>query len=216
MDSSNGETDDPQQQGGRDGAKASPSVDAPEGSSGGSPLDRLKRIWANPSYRFVLLFIPYLVLISVGYPLLLKHWSGFVQAFIHATANIEFFLFDIFSDEISVNGKHVVFGGFAVKIVDECTGIYEMLIFSAAVAAFPTNIKNKVLGLIFGNPLIYAFNIVRIGGLIAVGHFHRESFEFVHVYFMQATMIVMITSVWLLWITQVVRDRSDAHTPPPG
>jgi exosortase/archaeosortase family protein len=89
-----------------------------------------------------------------------------------------------------------------------------MLIYSAAVLAFPTHWRNRLLGLLLGNPLIYFFNLVRIGMLIWVGAWFRDWFEFMHVYFMQATMIVMITGVWLLWITQVVRDRDIARPDP--
>ena len=96
------------------------------------------------------------------------------------------------------------------------TGIYEMLIYSAAVCAFPTNWKNKSIGLLLGNPLIYLFNVLRIGMLIWVGHVERSWFDFMHVYFMQATMIVMITSVWLLWITRVVRDRDIVQPARPA
>jgi archaeosortase B (VPXXXP-CTERM-specific) len=214
MDSKNGETDDPQQGGGRD-ERAATHADAPNrGPTDSGLLARLKGIWANPSYRFVLLFIPYLMVISVGYPLLLTHWGGFVQAFIDATASIEYYMFRPFTEHIAVDGKMVMFRSFGVRIVDECTGIYEMLIFSAAVAAFPTSVKHKILGFLFGNPLIYLFNVLRIAVLIAVGHYHRESCGFGDVYLMQATMIVMITSVWLLWITVVVRDRSDAPATP--
>ena len=176
--------------------------------------ERVKRIWRNPAYRFALLFLPYLAVIAIGYPIFLKRFSGVVQAFIHATAFLEYWSFRLFSDQISLNEKLVVFGGFAVKIIDECTGIYEMLIFSAAVLAFPPRWRNKLTGILMGCPLIYLFNIVRIAMLIVVGRYYPPVFNFMHLYFWQATMIIMITSVWLLWIIKVVRsDESDSAAP---
>jgi archaeosortase B (VPXXXP-CTERM-specific) len=80
-----------------------------------------------------------------------------------------------------------------------------MLIFSAAVLAFPTSWKKKAVGLLLGNPAIYLFNVVRIAMLIVVGRYWPGAFDFMHLYFWQATMIVMIVSVWLLWIIKVVR-----------
>lgn len=177
-------------------------------------LARLRSAWANPAYRFVMLFLPYLAVVSVGYPAMLRHWGGFVQAFIDGTAAIEHWVFALFSNSATLNGKMVAYGGFTVTIVDECTGLYEMLIYSAAVLVFLTHWRHKALGLLLGNPLIYFFNVVRIGLLIWVGAAARSWFDFMHVYFMQATMIVMITGVWLLWITQVVRDRDIARPDP--
>ena len=37
------------------------------------------------------------------------------------------------------------------------------------------------------------------------------TFDFMHLYFWQATLILMITSVWLLWIFQVVRREDPAR-----
>jgi archaeosortase B (VPXXXP-CTERM-specific) len=197
-----------------DGAPADSDTPAPPPPSPKPRLSlwgKIRAAWANPAYRFVMLFLPYLAIVSVGYPMMLKYWGGFVQAFIDGTAWAEFQIFSLFTDDVKLNDKMVTYGFFTVTIVDECTGLYEMLIYSAAVCAFPTTWKKKGLGLLLGNPLIYFFNVVRIGMLIWVGEEAREWFDFMHVYFMQATMIVMITSVWLLWITQVVRDRDIAR-----
>jgi exosortase H (IPTLxxWG-CTERM-specific) len=174
--------------------------------------DRILDVWRNPAYRFVLLFMPYLAFVSIGYPYVVRNYNGVIQAFILATAQIEYWLFVPFSSQVAVDEKLVMFGGFAVKIIDECTGIYEMLIFAAAVLAFPTSWGKKGIGLLMGCPLIYVFNVLRIAMLIVVGRYWRDAFDFMHLYFWQATMIVMITSVWLLWITKVV--RSDEESAP--
>jgi archaeosortase B (VPXXXP-CTERM-specific) len=176
------------------------------------PVEAVKAIWRNPAYRFVALFLPYLAAASLGYPLMLEHSDGIIQAFIHATASIEYWLFALFADDVRLDGKMIWFGKFVVKIIDECTGIYEMLIFAAAVLAFPTSGAKRAVGLLLGCPLIYLFNVVRIAGLIWVGRYWSQAFEFMHLYFWQATMIAMITSVWLLWIVKVVQ-REDQAVP---
>jgi len=176
------------------------------------PLERARAVWRNPAYRFVLLFLPYLAVVSIGYPLFVRHYNPVVQWFILKTAQIEHAAFALFTSEVRIEDKLVFLGAFAVKIIDECTGIYEMLIFSAAVLAFPTTWAKKGLGLVLGCPLIYFFNLVRIAVLILVGRFWAGGFDFMHLYFWQATMIVMITGVWLIWITLVVRHEKE-RTP---
>ena len=105
-------------------------------------------------------------------------------------------------------------GSFNVLIIEECTGIFEVLIFLAAVLAYPTGWVDKLIGIALGVPILYAFNIARILVLLWVGRFHNELFEFMHIYFWQATLILMITSVWLLWILKVV--RRDEPSAPTG
>ena len=167
----------------------------------------LRGIWANPAYRFVALFLIYLGLVSVLYPLFTASFSGVIRWLIDATAYVEYLLLRPFTSEVSYAGHLVVFQGFSVKIIVECTGIFEIMIFSAAVLAFPTSIRKKAIGLFLGAPLLYLFNVVRIIVLILVGRYWFSIFDFMHIYFWQATLILMITSVWLLWIFKVVRDE---------
>jgi archaeosortase B (VPXXXP-CTERM-specific) len=166
----------------------------------------LRGLWRNPAYRFVFLFLVYLALVSVLYPVFTSSFPGAIRWLIDLTAQIEYWLFRPFTQDVSYAGNLVVFHGFSVKIIVECTGIYEILIFSAAVLAFPTSIRKKLIGLLLGGPLLYFFNVIRIVVLIIVGRYWFSIFDFMHIYFWQATLILMITSVWLLWIFKVVRD----------
>jgi hypothetical protein len=50
--------------------------------------------------------------------------------------------------------------------------------------------------------------------LMVVGRYYPAAFDFMHLYFWQATMIVMITSVWLLWIMKVVRSGEEPAPAP--
>jgi archaeosortase B (VPXXXP-CTERM-specific) len=170
---------------------------------------------ANPAYRFVGLFALYLAVIAVGYPWLTKRWFGAVQALTSATARIEHAILSLASDEASLTGNLVQLGSFSVRIIEECTGVFEVLIFLAAVLAYPTGWRKKLIGVGLGVPILYGFNLARILVLIWVGRYRPALFDFMHLYFWQATLILMITSVWLLWIFKVVRhEESPAATGP--
>ena len=165
--------------------------------------------WKNPAYRFVFLFLVYLGAAAYGYPKLRERYVWVVDAMAAGTARVEYYLFSVFSSDVTISNKVVAFKGFAVNIIEECTGVYEVLIFAAAVMAFPTTWSKKWVGLGLGIPLLYLFNVIRIAVLMLVGRYLPQYFDFMHLYFWQATLILMITSVWLLWITQVVnRDWS--------
>ena len=166
---------------------------------------RLRAISENPAYRFVGLFALYLALIAIGYPWVTKRWMFVVQGLAHGTAVIDYQILSLFSSETSLTGNMVHLGQFSVDIIEECTGIFEALIFLAAVLAYPTRWRDKLIGIGLGVPILYAFNLARILVLLWVGRFHYALFDFMHIYFWQATLILMITSVWLLWIFKVVQ-----------
>jgi exosortase H (IPTLxxWG-CTERM-specific) len=162
--------------------------------------------WKNPAYRFVFFFLLYLGIVAVGYPPLRERHVHVIDGLAELTATIQYYFFVPFTDDVTLTEKVVVFKGFAVKIIEECTGVYEVLIFIAAVLAFPTSLVKKAIGFGMGIPLLYVFNVVRIAVLILVGKYLPDYFDFMHLYFWQATLILMITSVWLLWITKVVKS----------
>ncbi len=167
--------------------------------------------WDNRAIRFVALFVIYLLVSSLVYPIVRTRYTFVLEALMVATAHIEYYMFVPFTDDVSVSDKLIVLKGFSVKIIEECTGAYEVIIFSSAVLAFPTSWAKRGIGLAFGVPMIYGFNTIRIMVLILVGKYYPAGFEFMHLYFWQATLIVMITSVWALWIFKVVIRE----TPPP-
>ena len=169
-------------------------------------IERVREAWRNPAYRFVFLFLLYLGIAATLYPPFTEAFPDVVYGMMTITAKIEYWILLPFTDQVTVNYNLVSFMGFPVKIIVECTGIYEVLIFSSAVLAFPTLWSKRGLGLLMGIPLLYLFNVVRIVVLILVGKFWPSIFDFMHIYFWQATLILMITSVWLLWIFKVVRD----------
>ena len=171
------------------------------------------QIWRNPTFRFIGLFALYLgafaFLLHAGF----EKFPGAIEFAVKSTAKLEYWILLLFSDQASLTGAAVYFGHFAVRIITECTGLFEMAIYAACVLAFPTSWRKKGLGLLLGIPAIYIFNLLRILCLLVVGRFANSTFDFFHLYFWQATLIIMITSVWLLWIYVIVRDETDSSLP---
>jgi archaeosortase B (VPXXXP-CTERM-specific) len=173
----------------------------------------MRRARANPTWRFLFFFAVYLGAVGTLLPIGTKAFPGITRLLVKATAAIEYALLAPFTDRASLANSTVHFGVFGVEIIAECTGLFEMAIYAACVLAFPTGWRNKGLGLAFGIPAIYAFNILRILCLLLVGRYASSSFEFFHLYFWQGTLILMITSVWMLWIYLVVRDETGSSLP---
>lgn len=95
---------------------------------------------------------------------------------------------------------------FPFIIISECGAIEIMAIYFAAVIAYPTLLRKKLLGIIVGIPLMYFVNIFRLSFLAVVGALNAGGkwFEFLHYYVWQAVYIVFVVAVWLAWIEFIV------------
>jgi archaeosortase B (VPXXXP-CTERM-specific) len=172
-----------------------------------------RRSFADPTWRFLVLFALYLAVVGLLLPRATKAFPGVMRFMVALTAAIEYRLLALFTEQASLTDTVVHLGSFGVRIIGECTGLFEMAIYTACVLAFPTSWRKRAYGLLFGIPAIYAFNVLRILCLLLVGRYANASFEFFHLYFWQGTLILMITSVWMLWVYLVVRDETGRSVP---
>ncbi len=192
-------------------------------SGGGSPaeprpepLGRLRAFWSVPTYRFAVLFLAFLVAIALLYSGLKLRYGSYFHVTETFTAQAVYRVMSVFSSEVKLTGDTTIFyGPFPVEIIEECSGIYEALLLGAALLAFPTAWYKTALGFAIGFPLIYAMNIARIAVLLVIGRYSPQYFEFLHLYFWQGTMVLMVASTWLLWVLWVVRDSEAPRGTAP-
>jgi exosortase H (IPTLxxWG-CTERM-specific) len=185
------------------------------------PIARLRSFWAVPTYRFAILFLALLTGMALAYPALRLRLGHQIRAFELFTAELVYEVLRLFSDKARLEGRGIVFfDHFPVAIIDECTGVYEAVLLSAALLAFPASWGKTAIGFLLGLPLIYALNLARIVLLLCVGRWLPGAFELMHVYFWQVTMIAMVSGLWLAWVIWVVRDdpgvRGQHRSPREG
>lgn len=160
---------------------------------------------------FILTFLGLLAVGAILYPYFSIALGSELEDFMAVTATACGAILDVFYDNVDFTGRYLSFHGFSVEIIEECTGIFEMLIFLAALISYPASWRSKLIGLILGIPALYLLNVIRIIFLAVVGAHHSSLFDFMHLYFWQATLILMITTVWVLWILLVVnREKKSA------
>jgi archaeosortase B (VPXXXP-CTERM-specific) len=169
----------------------------------------------KPIIRFCLLFLGLLIVLTFAFPSFTEKFDPQFTWFMAATADITGFCLKLLGFSAQSSGRIVSLPNFSVEIVGECTGLYEMLIFLAAVIAYPSSWRKKLIGVGLGIPILYGINIVRMVFITLVGNWSPQSFDFMHMYFWQVAMILIILSVWILWIEKVVhyeRKTVDIHT----
>lgn len=178
------------------------------------PAGRIRAFWSVPTYRFAVLFLAFLVSIALVYSGLRLRFAAHFGVTETVTARVVCWVMSLFSSEVVLkHGTTISFGPFAVSIIEECSGIYEALLLGAALLAFPTTWYKTLLGFAIGFPLIYAMNIARISVLLVIGRYFPHSFDFLHLYFWQGTMIAMVASTWLIWVLWVVRGDGVLGAP---
>jgi len=172
-------------------------------------IGHLRRL--TPTVRFLVVFVGALATLSIVYPWLSTRFHGITLRLMEATAAIVAMIASPLLDGLILAERTIRTPNIAIEVIEECTGIYEILIFWAAVIAFPAAWRAKITGIIGGALTLLAINIIRMVFLVVVGDRWPDSFDFLHTYFWQATLILMILTVWILWIRLVA-----SRTPKPA
>lgn len=152
-------------------------------------------------WRFILLFA---LVFTTGFALelwtpinhgLIDPWTGFL-------ARVSGIIITLLSEHVSVTGRVIrsLSTGFAISIEAGCNGVEATLILVAAMLAFPSPWKKKLIGLLWGIPAVQVLNVVRIVSLFFLGDYNKQWFEWAHLYLWQALIMLDVLVVWLLWL----------------
>ncbi len=96
----------------------------------------------------------------------------------------------------------------SVSIKKGCDAAEPMAIFVAAVIAFPATYKSKFAGLLFGIPILFLLNIVRVFTLFIAGVHYPDFFETMHLAVWQVLFIIFAIMLWVLWIKLMVKKTT--------
>lgn len=107
---------------------------------------------------------------------------------------------------------------FAVNIRNGCNGVEAMLIYFAAVLAFPATWRSRLLGVGLGLVAIQLVNLVRVVALFLTGVYLPKLFDSSHTVIWQTIVILAGVLLWILWANRFAvfpsRDRSGTPSPP--
>lgn len=164
------------------------------------PGRKIRALWANPQMRYPVLMIVYLVVGASIFNLGMSEFPEATLSLSRLTALFVHKFVGLFTNLSTQREAIVTLDGFAVMVITECVGLFEMVIYSACVLAFPAPLRAKLWGIPLGCAAIFCFNVLRIATLLVVGRHWNEYFDFFHIYFWQATLIGMIVGVLYGWI----------------
>lgn len=180
------------------------------------------------NYKDIILWVVFGLLFAVVLQIATHFNSGMEGGFLnpihkgltYATAYPLVGLLKLFGMQVSVettylntiNSMFVVFGPpnavtYRFEIIYECTGIYAWIVYSAAVLAYPTSIKNRLVGFGIGIPAIYLINMLRFICLSIIGAFWPSAFEFAHAYLWQVIIIGFVIFLFWGYLTWIVKNN---------
>lgn len=99
----------------------------------------------------------------------------------------------------SVEGTVISTSRFAMDVRNGCNGVEAMMLLAAAMLAFPSTIRSRLIGLVVTSVAIQILNLVRVSSLIWLGEHHRETFDVMHVAVWQTIVILAAVSMFVVW-----------------
>ncbi len=125
------------------------------------------------------------------------------NALISFTAKSTNALLNLFGVRTSLRGNTIaLLSGTQTKlqIIPDCTGIYPFIIMVGFILAYPSKLKNKLLGILFGGILSLLVNYIRLITLIVVAEKSYDTFQYLHIFIWQTTFIILVIFYFLWWI----------------
>lgn len=154
--------------------------------------------------RFYLLFAYLITLLYLGlhlqtsHELLAERFPAFTATCVGGTLRW------MGQDALAVGQTVSVRDGMSFQVIYQCSGLFLMSIYAAAVFAYPARMKEKLLGMALGLPILFAANVFRLAVLALVGKYWPRYFDLSHEYLWQGIFIVFVLFLWTQWRDRIV------------
>jgi exosortase H (IPTLxxWG-CTERM-specific) len=163
-------------------------------------------------YRREITFLTlFLVLLGGSFTLISVQWVNdhVVEPFTAGIAYVSGAVLDVIGQNVTMQGTIIRNARFAVNIRNGCNGVEAMLIFLAAVLAFPATWRSRLLGLGLGILAIQVVNLIRVVALFLTGIYFPSLFDASHTVIWQTVVILSGVLLWIFWANRFA-------APPPS
>jgi len=100
---------------------------------------------------------------------------------------------------------------FAIAVRRGCDPAEPVMLFGAAVMAYPAPLPRKVWGFLLGASTLFGINLLRIVTLYLAGRAHLPWFESLHQEWWPAAYVVAAIALWLVWLRWTQIRRIECH-----
>jgi exosortase H (IPTLxxWG-CTERM-specific) len=153
--------------------------------------------------RFLALFLLFL---GGGFTLVSLNWVNdhAIEPFTAGIARASADALDLLGQHTTRQGTVIRGARFAVNVRNGCNGVETMLIFLAAVVAFPATWRARLAGLALGIAGIWGVNLVRVVALYLTGAYLLRLFDTSHTVVWQTLVILFGVLAWIYWASRFV------------
>jgi exosortase/archaeosortase family protein len=109
--------------------------------------------------------------------------------------------------EVSTSGPLIHLPNLSVEVVHQCTGIGVAVLLFAAVLAFPSSWRAKIVGIGLSVAVMAVVNLLRIASLCWVGMYSLSALEIGHLYVWPPVVMIAAVATLLVWIQRFVHAR---------
>jgi|SRR5215213_7237824 len=156
-------------------------------------------------YRREITFLAvFLVLLGGSFTLISVQWVNdhAIEPFTAGIARVSGAVLDLLGQNVTMQGTIIRNSRFAVNIRNGCNGVEAMLIFLAAVLAFPASWRSRLLGLGLGILAIQVVNLIRVVALFLTGIYFPRLFDASHTVIWQTLVILSGVLLWIFWASR--------------
>lgn len=154
--------------------------------------------------RQVVFLVLFAAILAGGFTLLSLNWVNdhAVEPFTAGVARASGAALELLGQDVEREGTVLRSPRFAVNIENGCNGVETMIIFMAAVLAFPAAWRARLAGLLLGLVAIQAVNLVRVVALFLTGAYLPSLFDTSHTVIWQTLVILSGVLLWLVWASR--------------
>jgi exosortase H (IPTLxxWG-CTERM-specific) len=158
---------------------------------------------------FLALFV---ALLGGSFTLVSVNWVNdhLIEPFTAGIARASGAALNLLGQQVSRHGTVIESRRFAVNIRNGCNGVEAMLIFLAAVLAFPAAWRSRLVGLALGIAAIQVINLVRVVALFLTGAYWPRLFAASHTVIWQSIVILCGVLLWVYWASRFAAPAEPA------
>ncbi len=151
--------------------------------------------------REVTFLVLFVLLLGGSFSLISYGWVNdhVVEPFTGLVAKASGAVLGVLGQDVQMYGTIIRSPRFAVNIRNGCNGVEAMLIFLAAVLAFPAPWRSRLTGLALGIVAIQLVNLVRVVALFLTGAYFPRFFDTSHTVVWQTVVILFSVLLWIVW-----------------
>jgi exosortase H (IPTLxxWG-CTERM-specific) len=164
--------------------------------------------------REIMFLVIFAVLLGGGFTLISLNQVNdhVIEPFTAGIARVSGVVLDLIGQDVTMQGTIIRSPRFAVNIRNGCNGVEAMLIFLAAVLAFPAPWRSRIAGLVLGILAIQVVNLIRVVALFLTGAYFPKLFDTSHTVIWQTVVILFGVLLWIFWANRFAAPRREPAT----